>query len=61
MTVSILRTADGWWVQTAEGASRIQRRTRPPPPSCWPTVGAIDAAVYAADTVPAEIWNCWPR
>ena len=23
MTTSILRTADGWWVQTAEGAAKI--------------------------------------
>ena len=23
MTVSVLRTADGWWVQTPTGASRI--------------------------------------
>lgn len=24
MTISVLRTADGWWVQTASGAARVQ-------------------------------------
>ena len=27
MTVSILRTADAWWVQTPSGAARIRTNT----------------------------------
>ena len=36
MTVSILRTAEAWWVQTPTGAAHIAPRP-PPPASCWPT------------------------
>lgn len=53
MTISILRTADAWWVHTASGASRIATDAvttaellaqRP----------AIEAAADSTDTVPAD-------
>jgi 2-keto-4-pentenoate hydratase/2-oxohepta-3-ene-1,7-dioic acid hydratase in catechol pathway len=53
MTTSILRTIDGWWVQTADGAARIDTLAT--------TTGelltdrtAIDAAVHSAHTVPVD-------
>jgi 2-keto-4-pentenoate hydratase/2-oxohepta-3-ene-1,7-dioic acid hydratase in catechol pathway len=53
MTTSILRTIDGWWVQTADGAARIDTLAT--------TTGelltdrtAIDAAVHSAHTVPVN-------
>ena len=53
MTTSVLRTADGWWVQTAYGAARIDKLAT--------TTGelltdraAIDAAAHTAHTVPVE-------
>ena len=53
MTTSILRTTDGWWVQTADGAARIDTLAA--------TTGelltdrpAIDAAVHSAHTVPVD-------
>ena len=36
MTISILRTADAWWVHTPTGAAR-STPMRPPRASCWPT------------------------
>ena len=53
MTVSILRTADAWWVQTASGAARI-------PTDAATTAevladrAAIDAAANSTDTVPVD-------
>ena len=51
MTISILRTADAWWVQTASGASRIVTDAT--------TTGelladraAVDAALHSGETVP---------
>jgi 2-keto-4-pentenoate hydratase/2-oxohepta-3-ene-1,7-dioic acid hydratase in catechol pathway len=53
MTTSILRTIEGWWVQTADGAARIDTLAA--------TTGelltdrtAIDAAVHSAHTVPVD-------
>ncbi|WP_067975591.1 fumarylacetoacetate hydrolase family protein [Mycolicibacter icosiumassiliensis] len=53
MTVSVLRTADGWWVRTPTGAARIDTHAT--------TTGqlladraAIDAAASSRDTVPVE-------
>jgi 2-keto-4-pentenoate hydratase/2-oxohepta-3-ene-1,7-dioic acid hydratase in catechol pathway len=53
MTTSILRTADGWWVQTANVAARIAAPTA--------TTGellahrtAVDAAAHNAHTVPID-------
>jgi 2-keto-4-pentenoate hydratase/2-oxohepta-3-ene-1,7-dioic acid hydratase in catechol pathway len=53
MTVSILRTADAWWVQTGSGAARVNT-------DAATTAGlladraAIDAAAHSTDTVPAD-------
>ncbi|TQK29887.1 fumarylacetoacetate hydrolase family protein [Arthrobacter sp. SLBN-53] len=53
MTMTVLRTPEGWWVQTAEGASRISSSAittaelladRP----------AIEAAAAGGDTVPVD-------
>ena len=53
MTTSILRTAEGWWVQTADGAARIATPAA--------TTGellshrtAIDAAAHNAHTAPID-------
>jgi 2-keto-4-pentenoate hydratase/2-oxohepta-3-ene-1,7-dioic acid hydratase in catechol pathway len=53
MTTSILRTIEGWWVQTADGAARIDMLAA--------TTGelltdrtAIDAAVHSAHTMPVD-------
>ncbi|OBI19006.1 fumarylacetoacetase [Mycobacterium sp. E2327] len=51
MTISILRTADAWWVQTPNGAARIRT-------DATTTAGvladrrAIDDAAHSTDTVP---------
>ncbi|HZE17951.1 MAG TPA: fumarylacetoacetase, partial [Mycobacterium sp.] len=53
MTVSILRTADAWWVQTESGAARINTdaaSTR----EVLADRAAIDDATHATDTVPVE-------
>jgi 2-keto-4-pentenoate hydratase/2-oxohepta-3-ene-1,7-dioic acid hydratase in catechol pathway len=53
MTISILRTADAWWVQTASGAARIDTEaatTR----EVLVDRAAIDAAASGTDTVPVE-------
>lgn len=53
MTVSILRTADAWWVQTASGAARVPTdatTTR----ELLADRSAIDAAAESTDTVPVE-------
>jgi 2-keto-4-pentenoate hydratase/2-oxohepta-3-ene-1,7-dioic acid hydratase in catechol pathway len=53
MTVSILRTADAWWVHTASGAARV-------PTDAATTAevlvdrAAINAAANSTDTVPVE-------
>jgi 2-keto-4-pentenoate hydratase/2-oxohepta-3-ene-1,7-dioic acid hydratase in catechol pathway len=53
MTISVLRTADGWWVQTGRGAAKVATDAA--------TTGAllaeraaIDAAVQRGDVVPVE-------
>jgi 2-keto-4-pentenoate hydratase/2-oxohepta-3-ene-1,7-dioic acid hydratase in catechol pathway len=53
MTISILRTNDSWWVQTASGAAKIATAAA--------TTGelladrtAIDAAAHSGDTVPVD-------
>jgi 2-keto-4-pentenoate hydratase/2-oxohepta-3-ene-1,7-dioic acid hydratase in catechol pathway len=53
MTISVLRTADAWWVQTATGAARVE--------SSASTTGdlladrdAIAAAAHNATTVPVD-------
>src|SRR5882762_1459738 len=53
MTVSILRTADTWWVQTPTGAARVSTEAA--------TTGelladraAVEAAAHSSDTVPVD-------
>jgi len=53
MTVSILRTADAWWVQTPNGAAE-SAPTSPAPLRCWPTVGPSTPAAHSTDTVPVD-------
>ena len=53
MTVSILRTADAWWVQTPSGAARI-RTNAASTAEVLADRAAIDAAAHSTDTVPAE-------
>ena len=53
MTTSILRTAEGWWVQTADGAARI---ATPAATTCelLSHRTAIDAAPHNAHTAPID-------
>ncbi|MGO9652194.1 fumarylacetoacetate hydrolase family protein [Mycobacterium sp.] len=53
MTVSILRTADTWWVQTPSGAARI-RTDAANTAEVLADRAAIDAAAHSTDTVPVE-------
>jgi 2-keto-4-pentenoate hydratase/2-oxohepta-3-ene-1,7-dioic acid hydratase in catechol pathway len=53
MTTSILRTADGWWVQTAHGAARIATSTATTAELLSQRT-AIDAAAHNAHTVPID-------
>src|SRR3984957_6389712 len=53
MTVSILRTADAWWVQTPTGAARVTSEattTR----ELLADRAAIEAAAHSSDTVPVD-------
>ena len=51
MTISILRTADAWWVQTTSGAARIHTDATTTA-ELLADRSAIDAAAKSADTVP---------
>ena len=53
MTVSILRTAEGWWVQTPNGAARIGTDAATTA-EVLADRGGIDAAAHSTDTVPVE-------
>ncbi|MGA9610144.1 MAG: fumarylacetoacetate hydrolase family protein, partial [Mycobacterium sp.] len=53
MTVSILRTADAWWVQTPNGAARI-RTDAASTAELLADRAAIDVAAHSSDTVPVE-------
>jgi 2-keto-4-pentenoate hydratase/2-oxohepta-3-ene-1,7-dioic acid hydratase in catechol pathway len=53
MTVSILRTADAWWVQTPSGAARI-RIDAATTAEVLANRAAIDDAAHSTDTVPLE-------
>src|SRR6202022_1629981 len=53
LTVSILRTADAWWVQTPTGAARVTTKaatTR----ELLANRAAIEAAAHSTDTVPVD-------
>jgi 2-keto-4-pentenoate hydratase/2-oxohepta-3-ene-1,7-dioic acid hydratase in catechol pathway len=52
MTISVLRTADAWWVKTANGAARIDT-TATTTAELLADRGAIDAALNA-DVVPVD-------
>uniref|UniRef100_UPI003F9D9039 fumarylacetoacetate hydrolase family protein n=1 Tax=Mycobacterium sp. TaxID=1785 RepID=UPI003F9D9039 len=53
MTVSILRTADAWWVQTPNGAARI-RTDATSTALVLADRRAIDDAAHSIDTVPVQ-------
>ena len=53
MTVSILRTADAWWVQTASGAARVATDAATTA-ELLADRPAIDAAAKSTDTVPVQ-------
>lgn len=56
MTISILRTAEAWWVQTATGAVKVNTdatTTR----ELLADRAAIDAAASSSDAVPVEGLN----
>ena len=53
MTVSILRTADAWWVQNPGGAARI-RTEAVSTAELLADRGAIDDAAHSTDTVPLD-------
>ena len=53
MTISILRTADDWWVQTPSGAARIHTDAATTA-EVLADRGAIDDAAHSTDTVPVE-------
>jgi 2-keto-4-pentenoate hydratase/2-oxohepta-3-ene-1,7-dioic acid hydratase in catechol pathway len=53
MTVSILRTADAWWVQTASGAARVDTDAATTA-ELLADCAAVDAAAESTDTVPVD-------
>jgi 2-keto-4-pentenoate hydratase/2-oxohepta-3-ene-1,7-dioic acid hydratase in catechol pathway len=53
MTVSILRTDDSWWVQTANGAARI-RTDATTTAELLADRGAIEQAAHSSNTVPVS-------
>jgi 2-keto-4-pentenoate hydratase/2-oxohepta-3-ene-1,7-dioic acid hydratase in catechol pathway len=53
MTISILRTADAWWVQTSTGAARVAT-TAATTRELLADRTAIEAGSRSADTVPVE-------
>jgi 2-keto-4-pentenoate hydratase/2-oxohepta-3-ene-1,7-dioic acid hydratase in catechol pathway len=53
MTVSILRTADAWWVQTPTGAAQVTT-TATTTRELLADRAAIEAAAHSSDTVPVD-------
>ena len=53
MTVSILRTADAWWVQTPTGAAQVTT-TATTTRQLLADRAAIEAAAHSSDTVPVD-------
>ncbi|HZE17261.1 MAG TPA: fumarylacetoacetate hydrolase family protein, partial [Mycobacterium sp.] len=53
MTISILRTAEGWWVHNGDRAARIDT-TATTTGELLSAREAIDAAIGSADTLPVE-------
>lgn len=56
MTISVLRTADGWWVETPGGAAKIATRATSTG-QLLAERAAIRAALESTDTVPVENLN----
>jgi 2-keto-4-pentenoate hydratase/2-oxohepta-3-ene-1,7-dioic acid hydratase in catechol pathway len=56
MTISILRTADAWWVQTTSGAARVDTDATTTA-ELLADRAAIDAAAKSTDTVPVDSLN----
>lgn len=56
MTISVLHTNDGWWVETAAGAARIAT-TATSTAQLLSDHAAIEAAARATDAVPVETLN----
>jgi 2-keto-4-pentenoate hydratase/2-oxohepta-3-ene-1,7-dioic acid hydratase in catechol pathway len=53
MSISILRTADAWWVQTPTGAAKIAT-TATTTHELLADRDAVDAAAHSSDTVPVD-------
>jgi 2-keto-4-pentenoate hydratase/2-oxohepta-3-ene-1,7-dioic acid hydratase in catechol pathway len=53
MTISVLRTADGWWVQTRSGAAKIDTDAATTA-ALLAHRGAVEAAASNTDTVPVD-------
>lgn len=53
MTVSILHTADAWWVQTSPGAAKVDTRATTTA-ELLADRAAIDTAVASSDTLPLD-------
>ncbi len=53
MTISVLRTADTWWVQTPTGASKVAT-TATTTGDLIADIEAVEWAAYGTDTVPYE-------
>jgi 2-keto-4-pentenoate hydratase/2-oxohepta-3-ene-1,7-dioic acid hydratase in catechol pathway len=53
MTLSVLRTADAWWVQTPTGAAKIAT-TATSTRELLADRAALDAAAHSSDTVPVD-------
>jgi 2-keto-4-pentenoate hydratase/2-oxohepta-3-ene-1,7-dioic acid hydratase in catechol pathway len=53
MTVSILRSPDGWWVQTSSGAAKIDTAASTTA-ELLADLTAVDAAARSSDTVPVN-------
>ena len=53
MTISILRTADAWWVQSPTGAARVTT-TATTTRQLLADRAAIEAAAHSSDTVPVD-------
>ena len=53
MTISVLRTADAWWVKTPRGAARIDT-TATTTGALLSDRAAIDAATAGVDTVAVD-------
>ncbi len=54
MTVTVLHTADAWWLKTANGAAKIDTTTATTTAALLADRAAIDAAASGADTVAVD-------